>query len=219
MRRHFNTAGPCRPDDHYMLPASARLPQVMPLIETKSYFVLHAPRQTGKTTALLALAAELTAAGSYVAALVSLEVGEAFPDDPGAAELAILGSWRRAARAQLPTDLLPPPWPESAAGERVGAALGAWSETTPRRLVVFLDEIDTLQDTTLISILRQLRDGYRNRPTGFPWSLALVGVRDYKISTGEGGRLGTASPFNIKAESLTLAAKPSRRTPWTRLSR
>lgn len=61
--KFFNTAGPCRPDYHYMLPAVARLREenVMRLIETQSYFVVHAPRQTGKTTAMLALARELTA--------------------------------------------------------------------------------------------------------------------------------------------------------------
>jgi hypothetical protein len=60
--------------------------------------------------------------------------------------------------------------------------------------VVFLDEIDTLQDDLLISVLRQLRDGYADRPGFFPWSLALVGmrdVRDYKVSSGGSGRLHT----------------------------
>jgi len=47
MTRFFNTAGPCKPDMHYMLPATARLPDVMGLIQRQNYFVLHAPRQTG----------------------------------------------------------------------------------------------------------------------------------------------------------------------------
>ncbi len=207
MPRSFNTAGPCRAEDDYMLPPTARLPQVMPLIDAKKYFVLHAARQTGKTTALLALAEELTASGRYVSALVSMEVGSPFGDNPGMAEGAILSSWRDAAAAQLPDDLQPPPWPTDQPGRRIGAALRAWAEAAPRPLVVFLDEIDALADDTLISVLRQLRDGYRNRPSHFPWSLALVGlrdVRDYKLREGVAGRLGTASPFNIKARSLTM---------------
>jgi hypothetical protein len=60
----------------------------------------------------------------------------------------------------------------------------------------------------LISVLRQLRDGYTSRPAAFPHSMALVGlrdVRDYKINVrNDGESLGTASPFNIKDESLTL---------------
>jgi hypothetical protein len=207
MSRWFNTAGPCDLADHYMLPALRRLPEVRRLIDQKSYFVVHAPRQVGKTTALLSLARELTEEGRYVGALVSMEVGAAFPQDVGAAEDAMLDSWRRAARAQLPSELQPPPFPDAPPGSRLSAALEAWATAAPRPLVVFLDEIDALREEVLISVLRQLRDGYRNRPGHFPASLALIGlrdVRDYKVTSGERGHLGTASPFNIKVESLTL---------------
>lgn len=207
MPRSFNTAGPCRAEYDYMLAPTQRLPNVLALIEAQKYFVLHAPRQTGKTTALLALAEELTASGQYVSALVSMEVGAPFGDDPGLAEAAILSSWRDAAFVQLPAELQPPPWPSDEPGRRIGRALRAWSEAAPRPLVVFLDEIDALRDDALVSVLRQLRDGYRNRPRAFPWSLALVGlrdVRDYRMAGGDAGRLGTASPFNIKVESISL---------------
>ena len=53
MERFFNIAGPCNPADHYMLPAMARLPEVVSLIRKKQYFVVHAQRQCGKTTAFL----------------------------------------------------------------------------------------------------------------------------------------------------------------------
>jgi hypothetical protein len=180
---------------------------VRTLIDDQLYFVLHAPRQTGKTTALLTLAQELTAEGAYTAVLVSMEVGAAFNDDPGEAEAAILERWRSAARWQLPADLQPPTWPDATAGARVSRALEAWAMASPRPLVIFLDEIDALRDDALISVLRQLRDGYAGRPRAFPWSLALIGlrdVRDYKVASGGSDRLHTASPFNIKAESLTL---------------
>lgn len=207
LRRRFNTAGPCQPDIHYMLPALRRIPQVRDLIDQRTYFVVHAPRQVGKTTTLMSLAAELTREGRYTAALVSLETGAPFRSDPGAAEGAVLGPWRRTADGLLPAELRPPPWPEALPGERIHAALSAWARASPRPLVLFLDEIDALQDEALISVLRQLRSGYPARPTNFPWSLALIGlrdVRDYKVATESDGRLGTASPFNIKVESLTL---------------
>jgi DNA polymerase III delta prime subunit len=184
------------------------LPEAPRLIEQKGYFVIHAPRQTGKTTAMLELARELTASGRYVAILLSVEVGAAFNDDPGAAELAILSAWQRAAGIRLPADLQPPPWPEAPAGQRINVAVSAWARQAPRPLVLFLDEIDALQDQTLISVLRQLRDGYYDRPEGFPWALALIGlrdVRDYKVAAGGSDRLHTASPFNIKVRSLSLA--------------
>ena len=55
--RFFNTAGPVRSENHYCLPPLTRwdLEEILLLIDQKKYFVLHAPRQTGKTTCLLAL--------------------------------------------------------------------------------------------------------------------------------------------------------------------
>ncbi len=207
MPRHFNTAGPCTPEDHYMLPPERRLPDVRALVERQSYFVVHAPRQVGKTTSLLALGKALTAEGRFAAIMVSMEKGAAFPSDIGAAEDAILEGWRSRARRWLPTALQPPPWPEAPPGSRIGAALAAWARACPRPLVVFLDEIDALRDEVLLSVLRQLRDGHPNRPTEFPASLAVVGlrdVRDYKVARDGSDHLGTASPFNIKVRSLTL---------------
>jgi hypothetical protein len=94
MTRYFNTAGPCQSDIHYMLPPLARLPQVQRLIAQRTYFVIHAPRQIGKTTAIRALAQDLTAQSQYAAIALSVEVGAPFSQDVGAAEAAILGAWQ-----------------------------------------------------------------------------------------------------------------------------
>nr|NCS26786.1 ATP-binding protein [Microcystis aeruginosa BS13-02] len=168
MTRWFNIAGPCKDDIHYMLSPTVRLPDLEELIQQHSYFVLHAPRQTGKTTAMLSLAKQLTDTGNYAAVMVSVEVGSAFNHDPSAAELAILGAWYNTINIRLP---------------------------------------DSLQDQTLISVLRQLRDGFPNRPENFPSSVGLIGlrdVRDYKVASGGSDRLNTSSPFNIKVASLTM---------------
>nr|NCS26616.1 ATP-binding protein [Microcystis aeruginosa BS13-02] len=152
-----------------MLSPTVRLPDLEELIQQRSYFVLHAPRQTGKTTAMLSLAKQLTDTGNYAAVMVSVEVGSAFNHDPSAAELAILGAWYNTINIRLP--------------------------------------IDSLQDQTLISVLRQLRDGFPNRPENFPSSVGLIGlrdVRDYKVASGGSDRLNTSSPFNIKVASLTM---------------
>ncbi|MEL7505435.1 MAG: AAA-like domain-containing protein [Cyanobacteria bacterium J06554_6] len=204
MARWFNTAGPCKPDKHYMLPSLKRLPSVIEIIEEEGYFVIHAPRQTGKTTAMLNLAQQLTVEGQYCALMVSVEVGAAYSKAPEKAEAAILRAWLDAATFWLPSELHPPNWSECIS---VGQALRAWAEVCPRPIVLFIDEIDALRDDALISVLRQLRDGYPRRPKAFPQSLALIGlrdVRDYKVASGGSRRLGTASPFNIKVESLTL---------------
>ncbi len=207
MSRWFNTAGPCQADIHYMLSPTSRMPNLEQLIEQRSYFVIHAPRQTGKTTAMLALAQQLTNSGRYAAVMVSAEVGAPFSHDPGSAENAILASWWASVRFDLPSDLYPPVWNEGQSGQRIQAALQMWSQASPRPLVLFIDEIDSVQDEALISILRQLRDGYRSRPKNFPLSVGLIGlrdVRDYKVAAGGSDRLNTSSPFNIKVRSITL---------------
>jgi hypothetical protein len=207
MPRHFNTTGPCKPDIHYMLSPLTRLPNLTQLIEQQNYFVIHAPRQTGKTTAMLALAKQLTATGKYAAVTVSAEVGAPFIHDVGQAELAILSAWRLATRVRLPIALQPPEWSITEAGSRIQTALQDWTIASPRPLVILIDEIDALRDEALLSVLRQLRDGFPDRPESFPQSIGLIGlrdVRDYKIAAGGSENLNTASPFNIKVQSLTM---------------
>lgn len=207
MHRRFNTAGPNDPADHHTLPVLARLGDVRRLIDEKLYFVLHAPRQAGKTTALRALARELTDEGRYTAVVLSMESGAPFRDQLGMAEDAILDAWQGAASRRLPSELRPPAWPNAPPGRRIARALQAWAEETPRPLVILLDEIDALEDQTLLSVLRQLRDGFTDRPYHFPWSLILSGMRDvpdYKIASGPGGQGGADDPFNVRSDPLTL---------------
>ncbi len=67
MAKQFNTAGVCFPEDHYMIDPVTRLTDVESLIDDKLYFSLHAPRQTGKTTYLHALARKLNGEKNYTA--------------------------------------------------------------------------------------------------------------------------------------------------------
>ncbi|UQA63892.1 AAA family ATPase [Polyangium aurulentum] len=193
---------------HYMLPAAQRLPQARELVERMGYFVVHAPRQTGKTTALASLAAELTASGRFASVLFSCESGEAAGDDLAAAQRMMLSVLRDAAKLALPPELQPPAFPDGPDGTLLCGALTAWARACPRPLVLIFDEIDALRGKSLLSVLRQLRSAYASRPESFPWSVILCGlrdVRDYKAASGgDPGRLGTASPFNIKVASLRI---------------
>jgi hypothetical protein len=204
MRKYFNVAGPCREGEHYMLPPEERLTGIRPLIEEKAYFVVHAPRQTGKTTSLLSLAHSLTAEGRHAAVLASCKVGEGAELDRGIQ--AVIHSIAVNCNQRLPEELRSPA-PESV--ERIGAEtrlweyLQDWCQACPRPVVLFLDEADALADATLLSLLDQLHAGYASRPEHFPHALALIGlrdVRDYEIR----GRLGSSSPFNIKTDSLLM---------------
>ena len=209
MTKTFNIAGPCLSDAHYMLPPERRLEHVHELIDERAFFVVHAPRQTGKTTALRSLARSLTARGDYAAVHVSCKAAAISGPEIEIGLEAVLEAIDGAARLALADALRPEPLPSFEhlpPTNRLHIYLSRWSESCPRPLVLFLDEFDALVDNTLLSILDQLHTGYTSRPSPFPHALALIGlrdVRDYKIDR-RGGRLGTSSPFNIKLESLRL---------------
>lgn len=212
MPRFFTTAGPCDPTKHYTLPPERRLPLLRGLVDQELYFTVHAARQSGKTTSLMALAKRLTAEGRYAALHMSCEMGQAARGNVDVAMQTVVASLREVARWQLPAPLRPPA-PDSAEVAphvSLNVLLRRWAAACPLPVVLFLDEADALLDDSLVSLLRQLREGYPSRPGGFPQSVALVGlrdVRDYKIRTAvraNGVSYGTGSPFNIKSDSLTL---------------
>ncbi|MDR1513346.1 MAG: hypothetical protein LBS56_07695, partial [Propionibacteriaceae bacterium] len=76
--RKFNTAGPGNPDTHYCIDPLSRVdwPDIRGLIDEERYFVLHAPRQTGKTTTLLAIMDALTAEGEYACVYANIETAQ-----------------------------------------------------------------------------------------------------------------------------------------------
>ena len=212
--RIFNIAGPCNPATHYMLPAMARLPEVSRLIEDQAYFVVHAQRQCGKTTALRSLAKEINAKGERVAMYCSVEVVNAFPK-------AEVGIPMICERIRGNAELLPGASDEliaklNAIPERdllssgIQKSLSIISRAYDRPLVVFFDEVDCLSDETLLTFLRQLRDGCITLEKGvsFPASIALIGmrnIRDYKARIRpDSETLGSASPFNVITEAMTL---------------
>ncbi|HBL26226.1 MAG TPA: polyketide biosynthesis operon protein CyrO [Acidobacteria bacterium] len=210
MPRHFNTAGPCRPHEHYMIAPERRIPAVRDLIEQGLYFVVHAPRQSGKTTCFQALARTLTAGGSYTALLSSCETGQKLEPDSERSIGAVLWMLQERAESSLPPELRPPAPDATIPSEsRLYDLLARWASRSPRPIVLFLDEIDALSGDALISVLRQLRSGYNARPGGSPHSVALIGlrdVRDYRLQARPDSRsLGTSSPFNVKVESIRLA--------------
>ena len=176
MNRFFNTTGPCVPGEHYMLPASVRCAEVFHLIERHQYFVIHAARQSGKTTLLKALASELNAGTTYRTLYCSLESVQEFnePERGIPAVAATLRSSIAAAR-------LPDPFTEGPVNTILKDGLSRLCATLDRPLIMRFDEVDCLSNGTLITFLRQLRDGYVNRPEApFPHSCALVGMRDIR---------------------------------------
>lgn len=90
---------------------------------------------------------------------------------------------------------------------QVFALLAYWADTCPRPTILLLDEGDALVGDTLISLLRQIRAGYAQRPEAFPQSIILCGVRDvrdYRLHQGDGEVITGGSAFNIKSTSLRM---------------
>ncbi len=211
MQRFFNTTGPCNPDDHYMLPPEARLvrAQLERYIESKLYWVLHAPRQTGKTTFLQSWMRTINASEKAVACYVSVEACQQFPDASDAIP-AICAAIRSYSESFLDARYVPP-MPSVPVPMQLDRILKDWAAlVAPKPLVVLFDEVDVLQDQALVSFLRQLRGGFAARGIGlFPVSVALVGMRDlrdYLVRSKDGLALNPGSPFNIKEDSATLSS-------------
>jgi len=185
LEKFFNTSGPIKPEDHYAIPPLQRVDwdEIQHLIASERYFVLHAPRQTGKTSALLAMMATLNAQGRFACAYANIEGAQAARGDetqgiPAACDALVdaielylanreLKSWYKAEKASIaPQHLLT-------------SVLQQWAQTASTPVVLLLDEVDALVGDTLISLLRQIRAGYAQRPRAFPQSLVLCGVREF----------------------------------------
>ena len=221
--RFFNTAGPVLAEDHYAIPPLERgnVGEILKLIRDKQYFVLHAPRQTGKTSALIALRDLLNSGqggGDFRCVNVNVEVGQVARDDVREGVRAILSGLASSARL-LGDDFPKRTWPgvfeQSGPNDALKELLIEWCLANPTPLVLLIDEIDSLVGDTLLSVLRQLRAGYEHRPKSFPQSIVLCGVRDirdYRIRSSSGEVVAGGSPFNVAAKSLRLGDFTRRET-------
>ena len=146
----FNTAGPIKSEMNYFIPPLERLDlqEVLTLIERKRYFVLHAPRQTGKTSALFALQDELNSTGRYRAAYVNVESAQVARNNVQAGISAILTALSREAEYRM-NDLSVRNISQEVLNsvvefEAFSETLSRWSAADARPLVLMIDEIDAL---------------------------------------------------------------------------
>ncbi len=201
-------------EDHYCLPPLSRIDRegVLTLIRRKNYLLLHAPRQSGKTSTLVALSDLLNASSRYRCAVVDLYDGQSAGNDLEGGIRHVLERCARAAEQTLrDTSLYAQVGRVMAHVSPLSALelfLSRWAASDPRPLVLLVDEFDALADRVLLSVLEQLRMGYQSRPRGFPQSVVLCGLhnlRDYGVRALRGMRSAPrASPFNIVAKSLRL---------------
>jgi hypothetical protein len=193
-----------------MIEASTRLQGVEQLIGMKQYFVIHAARQSGKTTYLNDLAERLNASGRYYALYCSLEAVQGIID-PEKGIPSIIHCLKSAVKySSLPsTEKFAANADYNEFTSVLKNSLTDYCILLDKPLVILFDEADCLSEGTLITFLRQLRNGYNTRSNiPFVHSIALVGmrnIRDFKARVRpDSESLGSSSPFNIIAEALTL---------------
>ena len=212
MERFFNTAGPNRPAEQYTIDPLSRfdLDDVLMLIRQKKYFVLHAPRQTGKTSCMLALRDYLNQHGDYIAVYANVEGGQASRNDVESVVKSTVDTLAEEFKDAVGSDMplqIRDGIKDIGKDAKLATFLRRLSQSLPKPVVLFIDEIDALVGDSLVSVLRQLRAGYANRPDAFPNSIVLCGVRDvrdYRIVLSNQDIITGGSAFNIKAESLRL---------------
>jgi hypothetical protein len=156
--KYFNIAGPCNGLDYDMINASTRLQGVEELIDRKQYFVIHAARQSGKTTYLKDLAQRLNAEGKYYVLYYSLEKAQNIVEP----EIGIPAIVRNMKTKLQDTDF--PHCSDFAKdvdySDFIGVlelALKRFYRLLDKPLVILFDEADCLSEGTLISFLQQLR--------------------------------------------------------------
>jgi hypothetical protein len=150
--------------------------------------------------------------GRYRAVYANIEPAQAARENVPMGMTAVVEQIARGARDQIgdqqATGLAETLIARSSGTTLVEEFLTRWQQAASQPTVLLLDEADALVGDTLISLLRQLRAGYPKRPTQFPQTVILCGVRDlrdYRIhASSEKTAITGGSAFNIKAKSLRL---------------
>ncbi|MBE0508627.1 MAG: ATP-binding protein, partial [Marinospirillum sp.] len=154
---------------------------------------------------------ELNASGRYACAYANIEGAQAARGDETQGIPTACSAIARSIEDYLDMSNLNQWWTKAGRQhqpqDQLTQLLRQWAKLSDKPTVLLLDEVDALVGDTLISLLRQIRAGYAQRPDFFPQSIILCGVRDvrdYRMHQ-EGAEVITGgSAFNIKAKSLRM---------------
>lgn len=198
--RFFNNSGPVNQVDHFCVPPLKRLDsnKVWQLILQKKYFLIRGPKQSGKTSYLLALSKLLNQKDYAKCLYINVECLRGTEEDLKESMRSLLFEISSRARDNFGDDylddlvlgILEKRGPFQALNE----LLTQWSKRSDKPIVLLVDEIDTLQGNILTSFLSQIRAGYDKRPALFPQSIIFCGTHDV-----------IEKQFNIKDATLKIS--------------
>lgn len=204
--RYFNTYGPVNEIEHYVVPRSKLVTELVAQIEQGKYFTIYAPRQMGKTTLLRRLRDVLLKKESYLPITLS------FGGFENLSEIEFLDAFhtlfRRHLLRVLPVASQTEPLKQLLTSPALPNffALGQlWQtlhELLPQyHIVQIIDEIDGMPQSVISDLLQTWREIYLGSAPPRPiHSVVLIGLQN--IATLN---LGRSSPFNI-ARELQLPA-------------
>ena len=172
--KFFNTAGPIIPEKHYFVPHRLDMEEIFGLIEREQYFVLHAPRQSGKTTAIQEIVKILNAQGKYFALYINIESAQAARGNVEKALIVIIQKLKIAIQATFGDEEETLKYfehvikdPSEVTLNILEIALATWAKNSNKPIVLFIDEIDALIGDSLLSVLRQFVQAILQDPQAF----------------------------------------------------
>ncbi len=160
--RFFNTAGPVNCQMHYCLPPLERfdLKEILLLLAQHEYFVLHAPRQVGKTSFLLALMEHLNKQEQYTCLYINVEIAQTARENVDEGIRSILGELASQAQIHLGDDYLESIWWETwqkrGGGIALGKVLSSWAKHNSKPIVLLIDEILNFGSSEYVSNISSL---------------------------------------------------------------
>jgi len=207
MRRKFNDTGLCIPEKHFMADTSAKMAQILKLVEEGAYFTINRPRQYGKTTSIHSLFLALNKRDDYLAIQISFEgIGDAVFENEAVFCQSFVDDLAYRLENTHPeyADFLHKVTDTSVSFKKLSRAITQFVKNCREKIVVLIDEIDKASNNQLfLSFLGMLRDKYLDADRGLDHtfqSVILAGVHDIKslklkISPGSTGKYN--SPWNI----------------------
>jgi len=180
--RRFNTSGPNIQEEHYTIQRTDLITQGIELVESKRYFTIWAPRQTGKSTYFRQLAEKLNDK-NYNSVYFSVE---GFNDFSAA---DTFDTFCRELKRQQAID-----WKI----ETFKDFEYQISNCNDKKIVIIIDEIEGLNPSIFGQFLHTIRNLYHTRHNHCLASVVLVGVSNIVGVVSD-----NASPFNV-ADNLNV---------------
>ena len=186
--RRFNTAGTCRPNEHYMVDITERVEIIRKMIAQGDYFCINRGRQYGKTTTLEAISKQLS--DEYRVFQISFEgVGDSYFEDAYTANAAFLRLLRQNAqwtneeeKIKNILDEVAPRGLKSVDSFDFADIVAELCTQSSKPVVILIDEVDQAGNNDgFIKFLGGLRNMFLNRTTHPTFqSVILAGVYDIK---------------------------------------